>query len=290
MPKSYHFIASGDAAMQHLALSLQQQGHTVSGSTTQKPDPNALHAGLDAVVLGAHIPADHPELTRAQELSLPIVSVAQFIHEQSQQKQRIVVTGSHGKTVIAGLILHVLRYVGKSCDYVVGTSGGGAEPTVRLTGDADASGAPVILIEGDETPASALDPQPAFLHYKPHMLLISSIAWQHADTYPTYEQYVAQFELLADQMPKAGVLLFDETDNLLDVIGQKDRPDVQRVPYEAHPHTTREGRTYLTTPTGTELPVQADVPYDLKNIAGAMAVCDRLGITDEQFYEAIQTV
>jgi UDP-N-acetylmuramate: L-alanyl-gamma-D-glutamyl-meso-diaminopimelate ligase len=308
MPKSYHFIAIGGAAMHNLALALQQQGHTITGSDDEIYDPartrlaqagllpaemgwfpDRLHAGLDAVILGMHARADNPELARAQELGLPIFSYPEFIFEQSRQKQRVVIAGSHGKTTITAMILHVLKYHGKAFDYLVGAQLDGFDTMVKLTGDGDATGAPVIIIEGDEYATSPLDKRPKFLHYQPHMALISGIAWDHINIYPTYDEYVAQFERLADQMPKAGVLIFDETDNLLDVIGEKERADVQKVPYEAHPHTIREGRTYLTTPAGAEVPLRVFGLHNMKNIAGAMAVCDRLGITDDQFYEAIQT-
>ncbi|MEZ0611086.1 UDP-N-acetylmuramate--L-alanine ligase [Fibrella sp. WM1] len=308
MPQAYHFIAIGGSAMHNLAMALHQQGHTITGSDDEIYDPartrlaqrgllpdqmgwfpDRLHAGLDGVILGMHARADNPELARAQELGLPIFSYPEFIYAQSRQKQRVVIAGSHGKTTITSMILHVLKHHNRQFDYLVGAQIDGFETMVKLTGDSDASGAPVIIIEGDEYASSPIDRRPKFLHYQPHMALISGIAWDHVNIYPTYDEYVDQFELLADQMPKAGVLLFDETDNLLDVIGEKERPDVQKVPYDAHPHLIRDGRTYLTTTDGKEVPLQVFGLHNMKNIAGAMAVCDRLGVSDEQFYEAIQT-
>lgn len=308
MPQAYHFIAIGGAAMHNLALALREQGHTITGSDDEIYDPartrleqrgllpaemgwfpERLHTGLDAVILGMHARADNPELARAQELGLRVLSYPEFIFEQSRQKQRVVIAGSHGKTTITSMILHVLKYHNRQFDYLVGAQVEGFDTMVKLTGDHDASSAPVIIIEGDEYASSPLDRRPKFLHYQPHMALISGIAWDHVNIYPTYEAYVDQFELLADQMPKAGVLIFDETDNLLDVIGEKERPDVQKVPYDAHPHVIRDGRTYLTTPGGQEVTLQVFGLHNMKNIAGAMAVCDRLGISDDQFYEAIQT-
>lgn len=303
MPQAYHFIAIGGSAMHNLALCLHQQGHTITGSDDEIYDPahtrlqekglfpaetgwfpDRVHTGLDAVILGMHAHVDNPELDRARALGLTVLSFSEFIFEQSKQKQRVVIAGSHGKTTITSMILHVMKYHHRKFDYLVGAPVDGFETMVSLTDDA-----PVIIIEGDEHASSPIDRRPTFLHYHPHMALISGLAWDHVDTYPTYEQYVDQFELLADQMPKSGVLIFDETDNMLDVIGAKERPDVQKEPYEAHPHVIRDGNTYLITSAGREVPVPIFGLHNMKNSAGAMAVCDRLAITDEQFYEAIQT-
>ncbi len=308
MPQTYHFIALGGSAMHNLALALQQQGHNVTGSDDEIYEPalsrlqkngllpaamgwfpDRIHAGLDTVILGMHARANNPELARAQALGLPVLSYPEFIFEKSRQKQRVVIAGSHGKTTITSMILHVLNTHHRRFDYLVGAQLAGFETMVRLTDDLAANAAPVIIIEGDEYATSPLDARPKFLHYQPHMALISGLAWDHVNVYPTYEAYVDQFELLADHMPKSGVLLFDETDNMLDVIGEKERPDVQKVPYDAHPHLIRAGHTYLTTPTGQEVPLQIFGLHNMKNIAGAMAVCHRLGITDAQFYAAIQT-
>lgn len=307
MPQAYHFIAIGGSAMHNLALALHQQGHTITGSDDEIYDPaltrlknngllptemgwfpDRIHTGLNAVILGMHARIDNPELERARALGLRVLSYPEFIFEQSKQKQRVVIAGSHGKTTITSMILHVLKYHHRKFDYLVGAQLDGFDTTVSLTDDTSADAAPVIIIEGDEYASSPIDRRPKFLHYQPHMALISGLAWDHVNIYPTYEEYVDQFELLADQMPKSGVLIFDETDNMLDVIGAKERPDVQKVPYEAHPHVIRDRQTYLTTPGG-EVPLQVFGLHNMKNIAGALAVCDRLGITDEQFYEAIQS-
>ncbi|MEZ0486125.1 UDP-N-acetylmuramate--L-alanine ligase [Fibrella aquatica] len=308
MPQAYHFIAIGGSAMHNLALALHQQGHTITGSDDEIYDPastrlqqkgllpaemgwfpDRVHTGLDAVILGMHARVDNPELERARALGITVFSYPEFIFRQSQQKQRVVIAGSHGKTTITSMILHVLKYHHRKFDYLVGAQLDGFDTMVSLTDDTSANSAPVIIIEGDEYASSPIDRRPKFLHYQPHMALISGLAWDHVNIYPTYEEYVDQFELLADQMPKSGVLLFDETDNMLDVIGEKERHDVQKVPYLAHPHVIRNGHTYLTTAAGGEVPLQVFGLHNMKNIAGAMAVCDRLAITDEQFYEAIQT-
>ena len=306
MPLAIHFISIGGSAMHNLALALHEQGHSITGSDDEiyepsrsrlleqglLPDPMGwlparIHAGLSAVIVGMHARKDNPELARAQELGLPVYSYPEFIFQNSQHKQRVVIAGSHGKTTITAMILHVLQFHGKSFDYLVGAQVAGFETMARLTDDSRGQGAPTIVIEGDEYPASPIDLRPKFLLYQPHIALISGIAWDHVNVYPTYEGYVDQFELLADAMPKAGTLIFDKTDDMLNVIGEKDRPDVQKVPYEAHPAEIIDGQTVLLTKSGQRVPILVFGEHNLKNLAGAMAVCDRLGLTDDEFYAAI---
>lgn len=298
-----HFIAIGGSTMHNLALALHQQGHTITGSDDEIYDPartrlarsgllpakigwfpEKITTVLDIVILGMHARRDNPELARAQELGLPILSYPEFVFRQSEHKQRVVVAGSHGKTTIAAMIIHALKHHNRSFDYLVGAQLEGFDTMVRLTDDA-----PVIVVEGDEYPASPIDLTPKFLHYQPHIALISGVAWDHVNIYPTWEEYVDQFENLAESMPKAGILIFDETDDMLDVIGQKERPDVTKVPYEAHPYRIANGQTYLLTKTNQEVPVLVFGEHNMKNISGAMAVCDRLGITDAMFYDAISS-
>lgn len=303
MPQTIHFISIGGSAMHNLALALQHQGNTITGSDDEIYEPSLTrlqHHGLlpaqmgwfpekitpqlDAVILGMHARADNPELLRAQELGLPIFSYPEFIYQHSRQKQRVVIAGSHGKTTITALILHVLRYHKRTFDYLVGAQIDGFDTMVSLT-----ESAPLIVIEGDEYASSPIDPRPKFLHYQPHIALISGIAWDHVNIYPTWDLYVDQFESLAEAMPKAGILVFDDSDNMLDVIGQKDRPDITKIPYQAHPNEIVEGKTYLLPKKGGRVPVLIFGEHNMKNIAGAMTVCDRIGITDDQFYEAVSS-
>ena len=289
--------------MHNLALALHQQGYTITGSDDEIHEPSrtrlaqhgllpaqmgwfpaAIHAGLDAVIVGMHARQDNPELAKAQELGLPIYSYPEYIYRQSGQKQRVVIAGSHGKTTITSMILHVLKHHNRTFDYLVGAQIDGFETMAQLTPNA-----PVIIIEGDAYASSPIDPRAKFLHYQPHIALISGIAWDHVNIYPTWDEYVDQFELLADGMPKAGILIFDETDNMLDVIGQKERADITKIPYEAHPSEIVDGQTYLITKQKVRIPVLVFGEHNMKNIAGAMTVLDRIGITEAQFYEAIPT-
>jgi len=303
MPQVIHFISIGGSAMHNLALALQQQGYLITGSDDEIYDPSRsrlqkhgllpaqmgwfpekIHTGLSTVIVGMHARKDNPELLKAQELGIPIYSYPEFLYQQSQQKQRVVIAGSHGKTTITAIILHALQYHGRDFDYLVGEQIEGFETMAKLTPNA-----PVIIIEGDEYASSPIDTRPKFLHYQPHIALISGIAWDHVNLYPTWELYVDQFELLAEAMPKAGILVFDESDNMLDIIGQKERTDITKIPYLAHPSETINGQTFLLTKQGKQVPVMLLGEYNMKNIMGAMVICDRIGITEDQFYEAIQT-
>lgn len=298
-----HFISIGGSVMHNLAIALHLKGILVTGSDDEIYEPSAsrlakydllpavtgwfpekITADLSAVILGMHARQDNPELAKAKELGIKVYSYPEYIFEQSQSKQRVVIAGSHGKTTITSMILHVLNYNKRIFNYLVGAQIEGFDNMVKLSEEA-----PLIVIEGDEYFTSPLDPTPKFMHYQPHIALISGIAWDHFNVFPTWESYVKQFELLADSLPKAGGIIFDETDDMLDVIGQKERPDVVSKPYHAHPYKIEDGKTILITAEGKEVPVLVFGNHNMKNISGAYAVCERLGITDEQFYEAIQS-
>jgi UDP-N-acetylmuramate: L-alanyl-gamma-D-glutamyl-meso-diaminopimelate ligase len=303
MPRSIHFISIGGSAMHNLALALQQQGHTVTGSdeTIHEPSktrlqqhgllpvdigwfPDKITVAIDVVIVGMHARSDNPELVKALELGLPVYSYPEYIYQQSRQKQRVVIAGSHGKTTITAIILHVLKHQNRVFDYWIGEPVTGFDTTVQLS-----STAPIIIIEGDEYASSPIDSRPKFLHYQPHIALISGIAWDHINLYPTWEDYVDQFESLAEAMPKAGILIFDESDDMLDVIGQKERADITKIPYFPHPSETVDGKTYLITKQKSRIAINLFGQHNLKNITGALTVCDHIGITENQFYQAIPT-
>ncbi|MCF2503873.1 Mur ligase domain-containing protein [Dyadobacter sp. CY107] len=298
-----HFISIGGSVMHNLAIALHLKGFVVTGSDDELYEPSAsrlakydllpaltgwfpekITADLTAVILGMHARQDNPELAKAKELGIKVYSYPEYIFEQSQSKQRVVIAGSHGKTTITSMILHVLNYHKRIFNYLVGAQIEGFDNMVKLSEEA-----PLIVIEGDEYFTSPLDPTPKFMHYQPHIALISGIAWDHFNVFPTWELYVKQFELLADSLPKAGGIIFDETDDMLDVIGQKERADVVSTPYHAHPYKIEDGKTILITPDNKEVPVLVFGNHNMKNISGAYAVCERLGVTDDQFYEAIQS-
>ena len=298
-----HFISIGGSVMHNLAIELHLKGFIVTGSDDEIYEPSSsrlaqydllpavtgwfpekITSDLEAVILGMHARQDNPELAKAKELGIKVYSYPEYIFEQSQNKQRVVIAGSHGKTTITSMILHVLKYNNRNFNYLVGAQIEGFDNMVKLS-----EHAPLIVIEGDEYFTSPLDPTPKFIHYQPHIALISGIAWDHYNVFPTWELYVKQFELLADSLPKAGAIIFDETDDMLDVIGQKGRPDVSSTPYNVHPHRIEDNRTILITAEQGEVPVLVFGSHNMKNISGAREVCERLGLTDEQFYQAIRT-
>ncbi|MCU0415874.1 MAG: Mur ligase family protein [Cytophagaceae bacterium] len=298
--KRIHFIAIGGAVMHNLALALHSMGYKVTGSDDEifEPSktrldskgllpekmgwfPEKITMGLEAVILGMHARKDNPELLQAQALGIPIFSFPQYIYEQSKNKQRIVIAGSHGKTTITSMILHVLQFHHKEFDYLVGAKIEGFETMVKI------SDAPVIIIEGDEYLTSPLDLTPKFLHYKHHIGVISGIAWDHINVYPTFESYVSQFDAFADSTPKGGALIFSESDDLASFIGNKERTDVTRIEYKAHPHEVIDGITYLHTDI-RKVPLQFFGKHNLKNISAALEVCLKIGITKSMFYDAIE--
>lgn len=289
--------------MHNLAIELQQKGFTITGSDDEIYEPSVsrlrkhhllpaemgwfpekVTSDLEAVILGMHAREDNPELKKAQDLGIKVYSYPEYIFEQSEDKQRVVIAGSHGKTTITSMVLHVLNFHKRVFNYLVGAQIEGFENMVKLSDEA-----PVIVIEGDEYFTSPLDKTPKFMHYQPHVALISGIAWDHFNVFPTWESYVKQFELLADSIPKAGAIIFDQTDDMLDVIGRKERADVVSVPYQVHPYKIENGKTLLTTTEHGDVPVLVFGEHNMKNISGAWAVCERLGITDDEFYAAIQT-
>lgn len=287
--------------MHNLAIALKQNGHQISGSDdeifepsrsilqsngllpeTEGWHPEKITPNLDVVILGMHAKKDNPELVRAQQLGLKIVSFPEYIYENSNDKQRVVIAGSHGKTTITAMIIHVLHHFKRKFDFVIGAKVKGVTNTVKL------SDAPVIIIEGDEYLSSPLDPTPKFIRYQHHIALISGISWDHYNVFPTENDYVKQFDIFADNTPKAGVLIFCEKDGMTSVIGAKERMDVVTVPYKTHDHVIDKGKVFLVDGKA-RFPVKIFGSHNLQNISGAKEVLRKIGISQEQFFEAIQS-
>ncbi len=296
--KKVHFIAIGGSTMHGLAITLHQKGHVITGSDDQiygvaktnlekyglLPTPGwderKISSDLDAVILGMHAKKDNPELLKAQQLGLKIYSYPAYILSQCEDKQRIVIAGSHGKTSITAMIMHVLKAQGHEFDYLIGSKVPGFDNVIRL------SDAPIIVIEGDEYLSSPIDLTPKFLHYSHHIGLISGIAWDHVNVFPTEDEYVKQFDLFADNLPKAGSIVYCEEDAMATVIGRKERDDVNRFEYKTHPHEIIDGKTYLITENG-KFEVNVFGNHNMQNIAGAKEIMMRLGVTPEEFYKAV---
>lgn len=299
--QNIHFIAIGGSIMHNLAITLHKKGHIITGSDDEifEPSksllasngllPNAegwnedkIHDGLDAVILGMHAREDNPELKKAKDLGLKIYSFPDYIYEESIDKQRIVIAGSHGKTTITSIIMHVLKYNNRKFDFAVGARIDGFEEMVQL------SDAPIIIIEGDEYLSSPIDKTPKFHKYHHHIGLISGVSWDHINVFPTEDKYVKQFDIFADATPKGGTLIYCEDDSLATVIGQKGRDDIHEFPYKTHAHTIENGVTYLTRDKEL-IPIKLFGKHNLQNISAALTLLKRIGITEDMFYLAIQS-
>lgn len=304
-----HLIAIGGSAMHNLAIAMHKKGFVVSGSDDEILEPsksrlakynilpdsigwnvNRLHKGIDAVILGMHARADNPELLKAQELGLKIYSYPEYIFEQTKDKIRVVVGGSHGKTTITAMILHVLHYHNIDCDYLVGAQLEGFDTMVRITKEAK-----IAVIEGDEYLSSPIDRRPKFHLYNPNIAILSGIAWDHINVFPTFENYVEQFKIFIDLIEKNGSLIYCEKDNEVKKVCETTREDIRRFPYSIPEHRIENGISYLTSTSNDLMDEHLEVPllifgeHNLMNLNGARLVCNQLGIGDKDFYLAIQS-
>ncbi|MFZ7114821.1 MAG: UDP-N-acetylmuramate--L-alanine ligase [Bacteroidota bacterium] len=299
MSKRIHFIAIGGAAMHNLALALHQKGFQVSGSDDEinEPSKSRLSAAgilpqsigwfpekiskeLDGVILGMHARADNPELLKAQEIGLPVYSYPEYLYEHSKDKTRVVIGGSHGKTTITAMILHVLKSLNKDFDYMVGAKLEGFDTMVRL------SNAPLIILEGDEYLSSPVDRRPKFHLYKAEIGLISGIAWDHINVFPTYDMYVEQFRIFADQIPANGKLIYCNNDSEVKKVAETDSVQAKKIPYSIPPHEIVNGITYLITDSG-KIAISVFGEHNLQNLEGAQNVCEQIGIDRRTFYNSI---
>ena len=293
-----HFIAIGGSAMHNLAIALHKKGYKVSGSDDVIFEPSRsrlanygllpaamgwneanITPDLDAVILGMHAFEDNPELLKAQELGLKIYSYPEYIYEQSKDKLRVVIGGSHGKTTITSMILHVLNYYERDFDYLVGAQLEGFDTMVKITDNA-----PVIIIEGDEYLASPIDRRPKFHLYKANIAVISGIAWDHINVFPTFEEYILQFDKFINTIEPGGKLIYCQNDAILSEVVQKSDAAVEKIPYSVPRHELRDGVTYLL-PEETPLNVFGD--HNLMNLSAAKLVCSALGIAENEFNTAI---
>jgi len=297
-----HFIAIGGSAMHNLAIALHKKGVTITGSDDEIFEPSKsrlarfnllpskegwdeanIHDGLDAVILGMHAKADNPELLKAEKLGLRIFSYPEYLYEQSKEKIRVVIGGSHGKTTITAMILHVVRENGLNCDYMVGAQLEGFDVMVKLSEEAR-----FIILEGDEYLTSPIDRRPKFHLYKPDIALLSGIAWDHINVFPTFENYVEQFTTFISLISPGGTLIYCNEDEELRKICPAARPDIRLLPY-SWPETRVENGITLIRTKNQEVPLQVFGKHNLLNLNGSRLVCNALGITDEQFYASIQS-
>jgi UDP-N-acetylmuramate: L-alanyl-gamma-D-glutamyl-meso-diaminopimelate ligase len=302
--KHIHLIAIGGSIMHNLALTLHDQGIKVTGSDDEIYEPaksrlkaaailpeqegwfpEKLDSKPDAVILGMHARPDNPELQRAQELDIPVYSFPEFIYEQSRNKQRIVIGGSHGKTTITSIIMHVLRQQGRLFDYAVGAQIAGFDRMVKLTEDA-----PIIIIEGDEYLSDPIKRVPKFHLYHHHIGVISGISWDHINVFPTQEMYREQFRIFAEMTPKAGTLIYDQDDEQVQLVAVPRNPaDIAYIGYGVHPHSIKNGKTILHTKKEGDVEIQLFGEHNLRNISAAKEVCKKLGVKGHDFYEALKS-
>ncbi len=297
-----HFIAIGGSAMHNLALALNHKGYIVTGSDDvifepsktrleQKgllPNefgwfPEKIHSELDAVILGMHAKADNPELIKAKKLGLTIYSYPEFLYEQSKNKTRVVIGGSHGKTTITSMILHVLNYHDFDVDYMVGAQLEGFERMVHLTDKND-----FIILEGDEYLSSPIDRRPKFHLYKPNIALLSGIAWDHINVFPTFDNYVEQFQIFVDSIVKGGSITYNEEDIAVKNVVEASENPIRKLAYSTPDYAVENGQTLLETSEGP-MPIEVFGKHNLSNLAGAKWICQNIGIDEDDFYEAIAT-
>ena len=288
--------------MHNLALALHHKGYKVTGSDDEIFDPSKsrlaakgllpqaygwfpekISNNIDAIILGMHAKPDNPELLAAQDLGLTIYSYPEFLYEQSKDKTRVVIGGSHGKTTITSMILHVMHYHDKEVDYMVGAQLEGFDTMVHLTSDND-----FIVLEGDEYLSSPIDRRPKFHLYQPNIALLSGIAWDHINVFPTYENYVEQFETFLSLITDGGAIIYNREDPEVKRVVEASASLIKKYPYQTPEYSVEGGETLLDTPEGL-MPIEVFGKHNLNNLEGARWICQLMGVDADDFYEAIAT-
>lgn len=288
--------------MHNLAIALKDKGYEVSGSDDAifEPSksrlekkgilphelgwfPEKITADLDAVILGMHAHADNPELNKAKKLGIPVYSYPEFLYEQSKDKTRVVIGGSHGKTTITSMILHVLNFHQKDIDYMVGAQLEGFDCMVKITEQND-----FMILEGDEYLSSPIDLRSKFLLYQPNIALISGIAWDHINVFKTFDDYVEQFRKFVESITPGGVLVYNEEDPEVVKVVESAQNHFRKIPYKTPNYKIENEKVYLETDMG-EVPLSVFGKHNLLNMEGARQICQQLGIMEEDFYEAIMS-
>ena len=295
-----HFISIGGSVMHQLAIALHRKGYQVTGTDDEifEPaksnlaqegllpaeigwQPDLITQKLDAVILGMHAKNDNPEIQKAKDLGLKIYSFPEYIYHESQTKKRVVVGGSHGKTTTTSMIMHVLRHLGKDFDYLVGARLDGFDQSVNITD------APVIICEGDEYPASAIERKPKFHFLFPHVAILTGIAWDHINVFPTFEFYLEQFVIFINKIEKNGLLIYNESDPVLQkLVVENLRDDIRYQPYGVPEHSITNGKTQVTIENASG-PLRVFGNHNLMNLQAAYYACKELGVSAADFVNAI---
>ncbi|CAN5324078.1 hypothetical protein BH09BAC3_BH09BAC3_12460 [soil metagenome] len=300
--KKFHFTAVTSSSTADLAIALKQIGHSITASGreltaevrskllshniidgTYGLNESNIHAGLNAVILGQNAESDNPEILKAKALNLNIQSFADAIYDQTRDKQRIVITGSTGRTTIILMIIHVLDFHKRKFDYALSGAAGKLSSLIKL------STAPVIIIEGQDVMISSTDSVPAFLKYHHHIGLISGIEWQRSEAYPSKEDYTHQFARFAEATPKGGILIYFDLDPVVAVLSGVSKTEVLQVPYKTHLSDIEAGHEVLLSSEKKKIPLRISGKHNLQSVSAAQEVVKKIGITSEMFYEAISS-
>jgi UDP-N-acetylmuramate: L-alanyl-gamma-D-glutamyl-meso-diaminopimelate ligase len=299
--KNLHFIAIGGAAMHNLAIALKKKGYVITGSDDEIFEPSytrlkengllpekygwdtsRITVELDAIILGMHARHDNPELLKAKELGIKIYSYPEYLYEQTKEKMRVVIAGSHGKTTITAMIIHVLKQCNIVFDFMLGSQIDGFDTMVSLN-----SNSKIAVFEGDEYLSSPLDMRPKFIHYKPHIALISGISWDHINVFPTFDSYVEQFRNLLRIIENEGHLVYYSGDKNVVFVVSETGARINVHPYSEHKHLVTDDKTYLIGEAEERIPLKIFGKHNLQNLNGARIVCNLLGISNSQFYKSI---
>lgn len=297
-----HFIAVGGAVMHNLAIALHKKGYQVTGSDDEIFEPSLSHlkqynllpskhgwdisnvsADIDTVILGMHAKADNPELLKAKELGLKIMSFPEYLFEQTKNKKRIVVAGSHGKTTTTAMIMHVLRYLGIKFDYMVGSGIDGFETMVGLSGESE-----IAVFEGDEYLTSALDRRPKFHLYMPDIAILNGIAWDHKNVFPTFENYTEQFRVFVNKITPGGSLIYFDGDQEVRKVALESEGDFIKIPYKVHGYFQNKTGFFGAT-LNRVIPLKVFGEHNMQNLSAAKEACLSAGVAEDDFYTAIQS-
>ncbi len=297
-----HFIAVGGAVMHNLAIALHKKGYQVTGSDDEIREPSKgrlakyellpekegwdmekISLELDAVILGMHARVDNPELLEAQRLGVKIYSFPEYLYEQTKNKKRVVIGGSHGKTTVTSMVMHVLKKQGVKFDYMVGSQIEGFETMVGLSEDTD-----LAIFEGDEYLSSPLDPRPKFHLYKPHIAVITGIAWDHINVFPTFENYKEQFQIFVNKIQSGGYLFYTEHDSHIQEILNNCTGDINTKGYSALEYNVNNGEVAVVE-NGQEFEVKVFGKHNLENLHAAKLICEALEISEFDFFSAIKS-
>lgn len=295
-----HFIAIGGSAMHNLAIALSRKGYEVTGSDDEIFEPSKtrlekegilpknigwnsdlIHNQLDAVILGMHAREDNPELRKAKDLNIPVFSYPEYLYEQSKNKIRVVIGGSHGKTTITSMLLHAINKIGLNVDYMVGAQLDGYDCMVKLSDEAK-----FMILEGDEYLSSPIDRRPKFHLYRPNIALISGIAWDHINVFPTFENYVEQFEIFCNLIDSTGTLIYNSEDEEVRKLGENYTKKLKAISYKTPDFKPTDFGTSLSF-EGKEYPLSIFGPHNLQNLIGALRLGEAIGINAENFLNAM---